>query len=86
MIHPQLNDFFYFTGEKVSVPNCPIIIKPHFDPSLGSIMSEASDAKCSQPTVFALPFFLERYGPRYQEWSIAGHVARPGHNFQTQGM
>eukprot|EP00111_Clytia_hemisphaerica_P000364 TCONS_00000989-protein len=84
MIHPLLNDVFHFTGEKVSVPNCPIEIRPHFNPTFNS-MYEPSDAECTTPTVFALPFFADKYGPKFQEWSIAGHEARPGHNFQIQG-
>jgi len=75
MIHPLLSDFFHFTGDKVSVPNCPIEIRPHFNPTFTNLFYEPS----------ALPFFWEKYGPKFQEWSITGHEARPGHNFQHQG-
>ena len=85
MMHPLLNDVFHFTGEKVTVPNCPIEVRPHFNPTLNSMFYEQSDAECSRPSVFAVPFFWEKYGPKFQEWSIVGHEARPGHYFQIQG-
>ena len=85
MMHPLLNDVFHFTGEKVTVPNCPIEVRPHFNPTLNSMYYEPSDAECSRPSVFAVPFFWEKYGPKFQEWSIVGHEARPGHYFQIQG-
>lgn len=85
MINPMLNDYFYFTGEKKTVPNCPIALKVIYSPLETTISHLASDAKCSHPTELGLPFFLDKYGPRYQEWSIIGHEARPGHSFQLQG-
>lgn len=84
MIHPQLNNYFYFTGDKVSVPNCPVITKPHFAPALPLILTQ-SDSKCSEPAALNLPFFAKRYGPRYEEWSSIGRHVRPGYYFQIQG-
>ena len=46
---------------------------------------DKSDAQCSEATKFGLPFFLEKYGPKFQEWSVIGHEARPGHHTQYQG-
>lgn len=85
MIHPKLYDAFHFTGDFNSVPNCPVLMTPHYNPSNGAMYFDASDAECSQPTQYGLPFFLEKYGPRFQEWSVNGHEARPGHHFQYQG-
>ena len=44
-----------------------------------------SDEACSRPTSFTLPFFLKRYGPKFQEWSVVAHETRPGHHSQVQG-
>ena len=85
MIHPQLTYFFYLTGEKNSVPNCPIAIERIYNPSSGAVYFKPSDENCTFPTYFGLPFFLENYGPRYQDWSVIGHESRPGHHFQYQG-
>ena len=58
---------------------------PHYNPSNGAQFFDRSDAQCSRTTKFGLPFFLEKYGPKFQEWSVTGHEARPGHHTQYQG-
>merc|ERR1719193_2981357 len=85
MIHPQLNKVFHFTGDQASVPSCPIQVVHHYNPSNGAMFFD-KNVDCSKPCQFALPFFLEKYGPKYWEWSVNGHEARPGHGFQYQGM
>lgn len=85
MIPSKLNQVFHFTGSKVSVPSCPIKMTPHYNPSNGAMFFRTSDAECTKPCEFGLPFFLERYGPKFQEWSVNGHEGRPGHHFQYQG-
>lgn len=85
MLYPKINQVFYFTGPKVTVPNCPIEMLPHYNPSNGAQFFMKSDAECSKPTYFGLPFFLKDFGPVFQEWSVTGHEARPGHHTQVQG-
>ena len=86
LIHPQFTDLFHITGKRMTLPNCPIEIYPHFNPSQGTMFFSESDEVCSTPTRFTLPFFLERYGPKFQEWSVVAHETRPGHHSQVQGM
>jgi uncharacterized protein (DUF885 family) len=69
----------------MTLPNCPIEIYPHFNPSQGTMFFSESDEACSEPTQFTLPFFLKRYGPKFQEWSVVAHETRPGHHSQSQG-
>jgi len=85
MLYPKINKVFYFTGPKVTVPNCPIEMLPHYNPSNGAQFFMQSDAECSKPAYFGLPFFLKDFGPIFQEWSVTGHEARPGHHTQVQG-
>lgn len=84
-ILPKLTPFFYYSGKKITAANCPIEMEPHFNPSQGTMYFKPSDAECSRPSYFGLPFFLDDYGPKYQEWSATGHEARPGHHTQMQG-
>ncbi|XP_028399408.1 uncharacterized protein LOC114522845 [Dendronephthya gigantea] len=86
LIHPQFIYAFHVTGKRMTLPNCPIEIYPHFNPSKGTMQFVESDETCSSPTEFRLPFFLERYGPKFQEWSVVAHETRPGHHLQAQGM
>ena len=85
MILPKITPFFYFSGRKITAANCPVATQPHFNPSQGTMFFKPSDSKCSKPSYFVLPFFLGDYGPKYQEWSVIGHEARPGHHTQMQG-
>lgn len=85
MLYPKITKIFYFTGSKVTAPNCPIEMLPHYNPSNGAQFFKSSDAACSKPTYFGLPFFLKDFGPIFQEWSVTGHEARPGHHTQVQG-
>lgn len=85
MLYPKITQAFYFTGPKVTVPNCPIEMLPHYNPSNGAQFFMVSDAECSKPTYFGLPFFLKDFGPVFQEWSVTGHESRPGHHTQVQG-
>ena len=85
MIHSKLYSAFHFTGPMNSSPNCPIQMACHYNPSNGAKYFHPSDSECSSPATFVIPFFLEKYGPKFQEWSVAGHEGRPGHQLQFQG-
>ena len=85
MLYPKITNVFYFTGSKVTAPNCPIEMLPHYNPSNGAQFFRSSDAACSSPAYFGLPFFLKDFGPIFQEWSVTGHESRPGHHTQVQG-
>ncbi|KAM7443428.1 hypothetical protein ABFA07_007884 [Porites harrisoni] len=85
MLYPKITNVFYFTGSKVTAPNCPIEMLPHYNPSNGAQFFKSSDAACSSPAYFGLPFFLKDFGPIFQEWSVTGHESRPGHHTQVQG-
>ena len=85
MLYPKITNAFYFTGSKNTVPNCPVEMLPHYNPSNGAQFFMMSDAECSKPNYFGLPFFLKDFGPIFQEWSVTGHEARPGHHTQVQG-
>lgn len=86
MIYPKLQSMFYFTGPKATAPNCPIEMVPHYNPSNGAMFFRPSRGNCTTPSHFGLPFFLKRYGPKFQEWSVIGHESRPGHHTQMQGI
>lgn len=85
MIYPKIQSMFYFTGPKATAANCPIEMLPHYNPSNGAMFFRPSNANCTSPTYFGLPFFLKNYGPKFQEWSVIGHESRPGHHTQMQG-
>lgn len=86
MLDPQTNDMFHFSGLKHTTPNCPIDIAPSFNPSKGAQSYLRSTKDCSRNSHYNIPFFMERPGPKYSEWSVNAHEARPGHHTQVQGL
>ena len=82
-LDPKTIDMFYFTGAYQSTPNCPVLLVPNFNPSSAAPTFQESDSICSKPPVYTIPFFLQRPGPRNEEWTINAHEARPGHYTQV---
>ena len=83
MLYPKITDMFYFAGDKHSTPNCPVELRPDLNPSSGIQSYDGSDSMCTKPAHYNIPFFLERLGPRFSEWSVNAHEARPGHHIQV---
>ena len=84
MLDPKTSQMFYFTGKNHTTPNCPLEMVADFNPSAGVPSYRSSDKACSRNAKYFIPFFLERPGPRYMQWSINAHEARPGHHTQVR--
>ena len=83
MLYPKITDMFYFAGDKHSTPNCPVELRPDLNPSSGIQSYDGSDPMCLKPAHYNIPFFLDRLGPKFSEWSINSHESRPGHHIQV---
>lgn len=83
-LNPKTVDMFYFTGPKRTTPSCPIDLRPNLNPSSGAQSYEPSNKKCTNNAMYNIPFFLGRMGPKYSEWSVNAHEARPGHHLQVR--
>ena len=81
---PNTVDLFYFTGDQHSTPNCPVKLRIDFNPSQGAQSYDSSDANCTTPCYYNIPFFLENLGPKFSEYSVNAHEARPGHHTQVK--
>ena len=86
MLDPKTSQMFYFTGKNHTTPNCPLEMVADFNPSAGVPSYRSSDKACSRNAKYFIPFFLERPGPRYMQWSINAHEARPGHHTQVRTL
>lgn len=84
MLDPKTQNMFYFTAPKVSTPNCPISVRPDFNPSSAAYSYVSSDEMCSESCKYMVPFFLDNMGPVYSEVSTNAHEARPGHHTQVR--
>ena len=83
MLDPQTIDMFYFSGSKYTTPNCPVDMAPNFNPSSGAQSYLRSTKDCIRNSRYRIPFFLDRPGPLYEEWTVNAHEARPGHHTQV---
>jgi len=83
MLYPKITDMFHFAGDKHSTPNCPVELRPDLNPSSGIQSYDGSDPMCLKPAHYNIPFFLAKLGPKFSEWSINSHEARPGHHIQV---
>jgi len=86
MLYPKITDMFHFAGDKHSTPNCPVALRPDLNPSSGIQSYDGSYPMCLKPAHYNIPFFLDRLGPKFSEWSINSHESRPGHHIQIQGF
>lgn len=84
MLDPHTVNMFHFTGPKYTTPNCPVDMAPNFNPSSGAQSYHRSTKDCSDNSYYNIPFFLDRPGPKYEEWSVNAHEARPGHHTQVE--
>eukprot|EP00112_Aurelia_sp_Birch-Aquarium-sp1_P011295 Seg2375.5 transcript_id=Seg2375.5/GoldUCD/mRNA.D3Y31 product="hypothetical protein" protein_id=Seg2375.5/GoldUCD/D3Y31 len=84
-INSMLPDLFFYSGEKRSVPSCPVKLVPDFNPSAGVPSYIEGDEDCIEPGKYFIPFFNEKSGPKHEDTTTNGHEARPGHHLQSQG-
>lgn len=86
MFQPKLIKMFHWMiGPKKTTPICPVSMATNFVPSSGSPSYLTFGSKCSRPATYFLPFFLDRMGPKYSDWTVNAHEALPGHHLQSQG-
>ncbi len=83
MLEPKTIPMFHFTGNKATTPTCPIEMDLNLNPAVSYQSYEKSDAECTKSAKYKLPFFKTNFGPKYEEWSVNVHEARPGHHTQV---
>jgi uncharacterized protein (DUF885 family) len=83
MLEAKTAPMFYFTGKHKTTPSCPVELSPDFNPESGTQSYLTSDAACTRTSTYYIPFFLDKPGPRYEEWSVNSHEVMPGHHLQV---
>lgn len=82
-LEPKLLQMFYWPlGPRKTTPVCPVAIAMNFMPTSSAQTYTTSYRTCKKPAFFRMPFFLDRMGPKYSEWTTSAHEARPGHHLQ----
>ena len=83
-LDPKTVSMFYFTGDKHTTPNCPVMLQPDFNPTSAAQSYLNADTKCTYNAKYYIPFFLKDMGPKFSEYSVNAHEARPGHHTQVR--
>ena len=83
LLSPKTIPLFHFTGDYATTPICPVDMQPNLNPSSGAQSYRSAGSACTRSAKYNLPFFLENLGPRFSEWSVNAHEARPGHHTQV---
>lgn len=84
MLETKSANMFYFTGKYKTTPSCPVELQPDFNPASGAQSYMYSDAACQETATYFIPFFLEKPGPKNEEWSVNAHEVIPGHHLQVK--
>ena len=85
LIRPKLTRLVYYTGNKTTAPSCPASVAIRFNPLVSVQGYSGSTSSCQEPSRIKVPFFVDRMGPRFFEYTVSAHEASPGHHLQSQG-
>ncbi|XP_032229067.1 uncharacterized protein LOC5504853 [Nematostella vectensis] len=84
LLNTKIMDLFHMVGSKTSVPSCPFRPEPDFNPLTATPKYHETDPECSKPATYGIPFFVQKPGPKWQEWTTTSHEVSPGHHLQVQ--
>ena len=73
---------FHVVGERRTVPACPVEPVINFSPSAGVATYTPSLSNCRFTGRYKLPFFVDKMGSEFMEWTITIHEGIPGHHLQ----
>lgn len=82
----KLLKLFYFNGDRRTIPTCPDEPVISFSPYVGVATHTPSVGDCRRTARYNLPFFVDRMGCKYMEWTTAVHEAVPGPSSSIRGL
>ena len=69
-------------GDKRTIPTCPDEPVINFAPSVGVATYTPSLGNCRFIAKYKLPFFVDKMGSEFMDWTTAVHESIPGHHLQ----
>ena len=82
-IRPVLDPLFYDSGPKRSIPTCQIEVIPWYQPYASFHAYDPGSKDCKKNSSQALPFFLDKFGPKWTEYTTTSHEQLPGHQLEV---
>lgn len=83
-ITPLLAANFYSSGPKKTIPVCGVDLYAWFQPSASYHLYGPGAKDCSWKGSQVLPFFMDRFGPKWTEYTTTAHEQMPGHHLEVQ--
>ena len=83
----KTNQLVLLRGEQNNCSDVPCFHGNEFQ-SLGfrmELLAKQSTSTCKGPGKYKVPFFVDRMGPRFMEFTVNAHEASPGHHIEGQG-
>lgn len=85
-IRPILDPLFYADGAKRTIPSCPMDVVPFYNPYTSFHAYHPGSKDCKVKATQALPFFLDKFGPKWTEYTTTAHEQLPGHHLEVQSF
>lgn len=82
LLQGKILKLFHFTGERRTIPTCPVQPVINFSPTVGVATHTRSLSTCRYTARYNLPFFVDKMGSEFMEWTTAVHEGIPGHHLQ----
>ena len=82
LMRAKILKLFHFVGERRTVPTCPVEPVIRFSPSVGVATYTPSLGNCRFTGKYNLPFFVDKMGAEFMEWTTTVHEGIPGHHLQ----
>lgn len=82
-IKPVIAPLFHRSSPKKTVPACPLEVIPEFHPFLSWHGYGVGSKDCKTKSTQTLPFFMDKFGPKWTEFTTTAHEQLPGHQLEV---
>ena len=85
-IEPVITPLFYETGPKKTVPACPMEFVAWFQPYVSFHSYNPGDKDCDTKATQELPFFVNKFGPKWTEFTTTARQQLPGYHLEVSNF
>ena len=85
-IGPVVEPLFYRSGPKKTVPDCTVEVSAWFEPYASYHAYGPGSEDCIYKGRQVLPFFMDRFGPKWTEFTTTAHEQLPGHHLEVSNI
>lgn len=82
-VKPVIDTLFYSSGRKKTVPACSLEVTADFHPFVSYHAYGVGSKDCTSKSKQYLPFFMDKFGPKWTEYTTTAHEQLPGHQLEV---